>query len=60
MTISEVIAVLQRFEDEHGDVPVETQQGIEVFAVSAVFGPHTKGMDVQAGDTPPVVAVSFR
>lgn len=37
MTISELIKTLQRLEDEHGDVFVETQGGADVKSVSRVF-----------------------
>ena len=48
MNVSGLIELLQRFEDEHGDLPVETPNGTEVFALASVFEEGKKDPEVIA------------
>lgn len=59
MTISELITALQGVEDQYGDVAVERGDGAEVIGVSCVFQTGVK-YDVNAGEFPPVIAVTIR
>lgn len=52
MTISELIVLLERAQEEIGDVPVERNDGVEIIALSYEYEKGKKN--------PEVVAVQFR